>query len=59
MRAKSVNAHTELRYLRDEFWANGELCYWRGNPNYSEKTKKELEERLLKMIKRYNGKITK
>ncbi len=52
MRAKSTKRHTELRYLRDEFWLNGELCYWRNNPNYSEATKEKLEKRMLEMTKK-------
>lgn len=53
MRAKSVIAHTELRYLRDEFWLSGEFCFWRNNANYSEKTKQNLEKRLKEMTKHY------
>jgi hypothetical protein len=53
MRAKSVIAHTELRYLRDEFWLSGEFCFWRNNANYSEKTKQDLEKRMKQMTKHY------
>ena len=38
-------------YLKDWLWADGSLCYWRGNPNYSKNTKKKLELRLKQMIK--------
>lgn len=39
-------------YLKDHKWMSGELCYWRGNPNYSEKTKQKLEKRLIEMTKK-------
>lgn len=38
-------------YLSNHRWLNGKLCYWRNNPNYSEKTKKKLEKRLKLMTK--------
>lgn len=40
---KSDNRH---HYLKDYYWSDGRLCYWRDNANYSEKTKKKLEKRL-------------
>ena len=42
----------DLHYLKNNKWLNGELCYWRDNPQYSEKTKKELEKRLKEMTKK-------
>lgn len=37
-------------YWKIENWSSGKLCYWRNNMNYSDKTKKELENRLKQMI---------
>lgn len=47
MSYRSDNVH---HYMKDWFWSNGTLCYWRDNPNYSEKTKKKLEIRMKKML---------
>lgn len=33
-------------YLKPQKWLSGELCFWRNNPNYSEKTKAKLEKSL-------------
>lgn len=42
----------DLHYLKNNKWLSGELCYWRDNPQYSEKTKKKLEHRLKEMTKK-------
>ena len=42
----------DLHYLKNNKWLSGELCYWRDNPQYSEKTKKKLEQRLKEMTKK-------
>lgn len=42
----------DLHYLKNSKWLSGELCYWRNNPNYSEKTKQNLEKRLKEMTKK-------
>jgi hypothetical protein len=42
----------DLLYLKNNKWLSGELCYWRDNPQYSEKTKKKLEQRLKEMTKK-------
>jgi len=47
---KSLRYREDLHYLKDSRWLSGELCYWRGNANYSEETKKKLEKRLKNMI---------
>ena len=47
MTRRSESVHP---YMKDWLWADGSLCYWRGNPNYSEKTKKKLEIRVKQMI---------
>lgn len=44
----------DLHYLKDSWWASGKLCYWRNNPNYDEKTKKQLEKRLKIMLKNFS-----
>lgn len=44
-----ANYREELHYLKDSKWLSGELCYWRNNPNYSEKTKTKLEKRMNDM----------
>lgn len=44
----------ELHYLKDDRWASGELCYWRGSNLYSPKTKEKLEQRLKEMLRK-NG----
>lgn len=36
----------DLHYMKDSKWLSGDLCYWRDNPNYSEKTKRLLEKRM-------------
>lgn len=45
-------------YLHDYKWINGNLCYWRDNPNYSKETKARLEKwvedlKKAKNVKRY------
>lgn len=42
----------DLHYLKNNKWLSGELCYWRYNPQYSEKTKQKLEKRLKEMTKK-------
>jgi len=42
----------DLHYLKNNKWLSGELCYWRDNPQYSEKEKKKLEKRLKEMTKK-------
>lgn len=37
------NRRDDLLYLKPQKWLSGELCFWRNNPNYSEKTKARLE----------------
>lgn len=58
---KPVRFREELHYMKDARWLSGELCYWRGNGNYSEATKKKLEKRLRNMISKSktlkNGKL--
>lgn len=49
MKPKNYNTKMDLHYLKNEWWRNGKLCYWRNNSNYSERQKKELEKRMLKM----------
>lgn len=54
MRAKNYIHNESLKYLRNDLWRNGTLCFWKDNPNYSEKTKQELEKRLTQILQ--NGK---
>lgn len=42
----------DLLYLKNNKWLSGELCYWRDNPQYSEKEKAKLEKRLKEMTKK-------
>lgn len=42
----------DMHYLKDERWADGTLCYWRDNPQYSAKEKAKLELRLKNMLDR-------
>lgn len=38
------NNKQNCHYLKPAKWASGELCFWRNNPNYSDKTKAKLEK---------------
>jgi len=37
-------------YLKDYLWIDGTLCYWRNNQNYSDETKRKLEQRTKEMV---------
>lgn len=52
MRALNYTTNADLHYLKDSLWADGTLCYWRNNPQYSEKEKQKLEKRMEEMVGR-------
>jgi|DEB19_MinimDraft_3_1074340.scaffolds.fasta_scaffold00426_18 hypothetical protein len=53
MKAQGTNLDN-CHYLKDSHWANGSLCYWRNNANYSEQTKRKLEKRLKVILKNFS-----
>ena len=50
MKKRATDWRAGLHYMKDYKWISGELCYWRNNGNYSEKTKELLEKRMIEMV---------
>lgn len=50
MKKRAADWRDGNHYMKDHKWLSGELCYWRNNANYSDKTKVLLEKRMKDMV---------